>query len=173
MKKQWLDFLCAVDRSTQRIVWRWPGWKGYPKMIPADINIVIKNIICEIDVPITEENFQKFQVRLDSFRKILIDQTELDDTNLAKLQLQKYKCRQISAWLNKLYMKSSEYEGILPGIYLASPGSYEEQLHKDTAKKVATISQELIYEFHDKMWLAQSAEEFNDILQTARSRWLI
>ena len=64
-------------------------------------------------------------------------------------------------------------EGILPGIYGVKPGGFEEKLLQDSSKKIKDLAAEVIYEFHDRLWLAESEDELLNIYNAARAKWLI
>lgn len=169
---QLFDFLCAMDRATGVILYRWADWPGNPKLMPTDVDIVFlyhKGYSQEV---IKESDFQDFNVIRT--RKILTLRTkELTDVDLTRLKLNKLKCQKIAAWLNTLYLKMTASEGILPGIYGVKPGGFEEKLLQDSSKKIRDLAAEVIYEFHDRLWLAETEDEFLNIYNAARAKWLI
>lgn len=171
------DFLCAVDRDTGVVLYRWPDWPGNPKLMPTDINILFYYHREFSNQPITEANFQDFKVLrkkdTDGRVKLTLEDTAFSESDLERLKLNKQKCLKIAAWLNRIHLKITASDGILPGIYVVKPGSWEEKLHLDNHKKVKEIAAEVIYEFHDKLWLAKSIEELENIYNAATSRWVI
>ena len=171
------DFLCAVDRDTGLVLYRWPDWPGVPKFIPTDVNIIFVYHREFTTSTITEQDFQEFKVLrikdVDGRVKLMLRSSEISAVDLGRLKLNKLKCQKIAAWLNKIHLKISASEGILPGIYGAYPGSWEEKLYQENSKKVKEIAAEVIHEFHDRLWLAVSIEELENTYNAAISRWVI
>lgn len=172
-----LDLLCGMDTATNVIVYAWPNWPGTPKMIPTDINLVFFHFKGYASDPIRGKNFDEFNVVRgtsdDGKLTLKFRQRSLTFEEFQRLTLSKLKCQKISFWLNAIHLRISESEGILPGIYAVTPGSWEERLHQENSKKIKEIASEIICEFHDKLWLAESVTELENIYNAAISKWVI
>lgn len=176
MNNRWNNFLCGIDRATNIIVWRWPNWNQWPKMVSVDLDIEIHNFSGLSFDYITENDYDNFAVRrefIDGRWALTRSDITLTPDQVNDLAFKKAKCRAISVWLNRLYQKISESEGILPGIYNAALGSQEEKLLLQRRDKVRFLVQEQVANYHDKLWLATNQEELQEILNTAQARWNI
>ena len=169
---QLFDFLCAMDRATGVIIYRWLDWPGNPKLMPTDVDIVFSYFRGYGEGVIKETDFQDFNV-VRTGKTLSLKINELTDADLTRLKLNKLKCQCVAAWLNTLYLKMTASEGILPGIYGVKPGGFEEKLLQDSSNKIKYLAAEVIYEFHDRLWLAESENELLNIYNAARAKWLI
>jgi hypothetical protein len=134
-------------------------------------NILISSFL-DFHIPATLDEFNNFSVRYYDNNLSIVDEyyTELD---YKRFRLSKKKCQKIYVWLNNLYKKLTNSQGILPGIYNTTPGSYEEQLYLQEEQKVKSLINEIMLEFHDNLWLAETKDEFNDLYIKATKKWII
>lgn len=173
---QIFDFLCGIDSATGIIVYRWPNWPGTPKLISTDVNIQFFYFRGNSEEHIKENDFISFSVIRKKERgtaSLILRTVELLPEKQEQLTLMQLKCRCISAWLNKIHLKISAADGILPGIYGVKPSGADEHLFIENHKKIKAIAAEIIYEFHDRMWLAKTEDEFLDVYNAAIARWVI
>jgi len=161
----------AYDASTRVVLWRQHYWPGWPKMKPATPDILISSFL-DFHIPATIDEFNSFSVRYYDNNLSITDEyyTDLDRERFC---LSKLKCQKIYRWLNTLYKKLTNSQGILPGIHNSILGSYEEQLYIQEEQKVKSLINEIMFEFHDNLWLAKTEDEFNDLFIEATRKWII
>jgi hypothetical protein len=168
------DFLCGVDADTKLIVYRWANWPYTPVLTSADVNIQFFYFSGQTTDDIKERDFQNFAVlreKISETATLRLRTFEISAEKLSQLKFMQFRCRRIAAWLSKIHLLISGSEGILPGIYGVRPGSREEALYIEHNKKIKAIAAEIIYEFHDHMWLAKTEDEFLDVYNAAMARW--
>lgn len=170
-KTEFSNMYFAYDASTRVVLWRQHYWPGWPKMKPTTSDILISSFL-DFHIPATFDEFNNFSVRYYDNNLSITDEyyTELD---YERFRLSKRKCRKIYFWLNNLYKKLTNSQGILPGVYNAIPGSYEEQLYIQEEQKIKSLINEIMLEFHDNLWKAETQKEFNDLYIKATRKWII
>lgn len=170
------DFLCGTDAETKIIIYRWPNWPYTPVLTSADINVQFFYFRGQSVDDIKENDFQSYSVireKVDEVMMLRLRTFEISEDKKKQLQLSQFKCRQIASWLSKIHLRISGSAGILPGIYGVQPGSVEEKLLIENNKKIKAIAADIIYEFHDQLWLAKTKDEFLDVYNAAIARWII
>jgi hypothetical protein len=141
----------------------------------ADVNIQFFYFTGSAADDIKERNFQDFAVvreKITDTATLRLRTFEISDEKVAQLKFMNFRCRRIAAWLSKIHILISESEGILPGIYGVRPGSREEALYIEHNKKIKAVAAEIVYEFHDRMWLAKTEDEFLGVYNAAMARWV-
>lgn len=161
----------AYDSSTRVVLWRQHQWTGWPKMKPTTPDIMISSFL-NFHIPITQPNFDNFSVRYYD-NDLSISNIHYNNLDYARFSLSKLKCQKIYYWLNNMYKKLTNSQGILPGIHNVVPGSYEEQLYIQEEQKIKSLITEIMIEYHDNLWNAETEDKFNDLFIEATRKWII
>jgi hypothetical protein len=169
------DFLCGIDADTKLVVYRWANWPYTPVLTSADVNIQFFYFSGTAADDIKERDFQTFNVvreKISDTATLRLRTFEISNEKVTELKFMNFRCRRIAAWLSKINLLIAGSEGILPGIYGVRPDSREEALYIEHNKKIKAIAAEIIYEFHDRLWMAKTENEFLDVYNAAMARWV-
>lgn len=172
------DFLCGYDTITNVVLFRWPGWREYPRFVPCVDCIRFTQVNYTSMAPrYAEVDFAEFQITVSrietgevSFKR-RVGELTVDDR--ARIVLSQLKIRELAAWLNSIKLVLYRNNGILPGVFNAIPGTTEHQMMVDASLKCQTLANMVIGEFYDQFWLAEDANQLASVVAAAKSRWII
>lgn len=175
-------YLC-LDRQTKIVIWAKTNWKGYPNLRITDPDIVFVNYKNIRGINVRQEHFQQWEVLLaidpttvteHEIKKVYTLEKryfEITEDQKNKFKIVRTKCAGIYSWLDGMYDYMSRFNGVLPGIYVAS-NEHEASLLNDEREKVRMLANELVNQYYDRLWSCTTEKEFYSCLTEANKNTL-
>lgn len=160
------ELLIAVDKSTQRIVWKTP-YREWPRMMPSDPNLAIFPWRGYTEVQL--KDMDDLRVIHDRADIRILDQ-EIPKPEKERLLLLREKCMLCWRWLIQLHDLQKSVQGFLPFMPLGKEGTQDRKLFYEEQSRVSKIIAEEITDNHDRIWLAMDMDELSEIAEHLASK---
>lgn len=160
------ELLIAVDKETQRVVWR-THYREWPRMMPSDPNLAV----------FPWRGFTEVQLNdIDDLRvihdkaEIRIADVEFSKNEKERLLFLREKCMLCWRWLIQLHDLQRSVQGFLPFYPLGKEGTNDRKLFYEEQSRVMKVIVDEIEENHDKIWLAKDSDELSEIAEHIASK---